>query len=249
MNTPDRKEYILSQDSKDTLKKRGIVVMIVMILIFVLAFSPSLFKNPASNWVFLLLVSIYAVLFFWICKRQATATLRNLLDRKLIISQNEIECVSGMNSKKIMFNDVKKIDIRRDPKKNVLYITLNSAKEKMDLYGFENMEDTLQQIKEKTRERIPITERTRWLHWENPAFLFIFLAGFVVLMNYVMAFLRGNLPDKTNNLLWAILYASFGCYLIFFKVVSRSYIGSYWRRYEILVGLCCILLAAITLFN
>jgi len=173
---------------------------------------------------------------------------RRLRKLKVFIYEDKLVKQCGKKHQILLWNDIARINI--DEKKNgvVASIRLYPKKPKiaMYLYGFREMEDLANLIKERTSDSVLLQEKRWKLDWQNP-FVGV-LAGGVPTM--VVMFIIASMGSKAMDI-FAILFSLLvGLWLLMFRPLTKFDVCNKWVELTLVAvllilgiyGLICFLL-------
>ncbi len=223
-----KNEYRVSDLEAGRRLKISIVFLIVIFLIFLYAFPLSHgYKEFGKFFLFFLtLVILLLVLSIKVNKDFS-------LNRKLLILNDFIEYSMRSHSWRMAFSEIKKMTLHRNKNDKLVYIQLDSEKEKRGFDGFEKMEEIASKIKNKVGQNISISEKQYFLSsWARP------LVNLLVFSLLLVASYIQNLNPQIAVYLAGSAMIIYGYSNIFLK---DFFTRPNWQKFETLVGIAFII--------
>jgi hypothetical protein len=137
----------------------------------------------------------------------------------------------------LAWKDVVGVDVRENPQGDCVYIKVRSKeKNSVHLLGFERMYEIAELIRQNVSDHVAVETRRGKMDHESP--VWGILGGAVALVAIAFGRVRGAHFDDIFEF---ALCGAVALYLLVYRPMTKSNAG--WKRFEILCGLCMMLIA------
>lgn len=224
--------YEFSDQAIRDYKKRNYTMMFTIPLIMIV-FSFALFRIEKMDDLGLFATIIAGVTAFVILEIFIVSKImiKKMKNTKLDISENHFIRNGGGKIERVSFEHIKSIKEKRDPKGKLLIIELKTNKKAMNIFGFDNLEEILLIIKERSSKDVIIKQKKYKVDWNSPQAIVSIMLTTVIILGAIMNFDR-NLYDIFNS----IFMIGFAMFFFFYRPISKS-LGSRFRILEVISSL------------
>lgn len=182
----------------------------------------------------ILALFIQMALVTWIMNKKLRST-------KLAVTSDSIVRTGGDFKECIYYNDIESVHIRRGNTGELLFIKLTWRKRRIDICGFESMEDILKILKERLGESTKIIEKQYKINWNSPLMCIAAMIVSIIPM-WLFIVYSGNLFQ-----IFIVIAQLFAAGIIFFrKPISRGG-GRRFRSFEIVISILILLFVFMSL--
>jgi|GEM_PF-7097208 len=236
-------ENVVFKYSEKTIKERKkiLLVMAIMIPFIIILTAIVMLAGKGSVNVFKLARIIIPCIVFITLEIILVGyfVFKKLRSTSLVVSIDGIERIGGKSKEFIKYSDIKKFQIKNDKYGKLLFIKLSTDKRKVTIYGFDNMEIILKNLKENVDENFKISEKQYKVDWNSPIAVVIIM---IVTIGILLPLMRFNSSTyKIFNILFPLALST---YFLFYKPISKA-AGARFRIFEIVIS--CIMILAIIL--
>lgn len=221
--------YEFSDQAIKDYKKRNYTMMFT-IPIIIIVFSFVLFKIEKMDDLVLFVsiitgITVFIMLEIFIVSK---IMIKKMKKTRLDISENHFIRSGGGKSERVSFEHIKSVKEKRDPKGKLLLIELKTNNKAMNMFGFDDLEEILEIIKERSPDGVILNQKIYKLDWNNPIVTVAIMLTTILVIALVMNF------DKNLYFIANMIFVSgFSLFIFFYKPISKS-LGSRFRIFEII---------------
>ncbi|MHC4143719.1 MAG: hypothetical protein ACYSWW_12990 [Planctomycetota bacterium] len=216
--------------------RRRILVLILFLTAFLLAFA--LYYSDFRIERALVAVGICLLILGVIMAIEIPLINRRLRKLRVLIYEDKLVRQCGKRQRVILWKDIARIKTVKKKDGVVAQIKLYPKKPQMwiYLYGYNEMEDLANLIKERTSDRVLLQEKHWKLDWQNP-FVGVLTGGVPAM---VVMFIIGSMGSKAIDIFAIVCALSVGLCLLMFKPMAKLDVCNKWV--ESLLGVVLLLL-------
>ncbi len=239
-------ENIVFNYSEKTIKERKKILFLMGIMIPVTMLLTIVFMSIGKDSVDVIeLAIIFVVVSVFVSLELMLVSyimFKKLRSTKLVVCEEGIERIGGKSKEFIKYSDIKKLQVKNDKYGKLLFIKVNAKKRILTIYGFDNMENILNILKENVCEDINISEKQHKVDWNSPFTLVIVM---LLTCGILIGMMKFNLSIyRIFNILFPLVL---GGYFLFFKPISKAS-GARFRIFEIIIACVMIIATILSLF-
>lgn len=210
------KVYNYSEEQIKKTKKMQLlnVILISLMVTFVYIFICGLETMGYCFLIIILTVIIITSIFMGVIFHLVIN--EKLRETKIILSEEDIVRRAGKSLELIRYEDLKKIKVKKTPSGKVKDIKLVSSVSSIIIVGFENMDELVEEIKERIYDSSILYQKKEKLDFNNPIVFIVFY----VLMVVVFLIIARISSDFVVVLSYGI-YIALGIFYIFLRPFSK----------------------------
>jgi len=225
---------LIFKTTEETINERKqtlVITMLMMVVItpifyYVLAKKYNVFHIQTLIISFAVVISVVLIEILILSK----IMFNQIRKMKLIITDNSIKRVNSNLVEEFWYQDIVKINIRRNRKDAVLYIKIKLKNKSVMLAGYENMNQIASCLEERMKDNSWVIEKQTTLNWNNP-FLLILLMITITLLILGMIMINISIY-KVFGIVMPIVI---GLYMLIYRPITRN-LGLKFRRFEVILS-------------
>lgn len=202
--------FVFSKDTiKESKQKNYMMMAMTALIIIVFAF---IFSSQTGDSDYKLMASIVAIsitiaiLGIIIISR---IMFKNLIDMRLIVGINKF--------KRISYATIKFIQVIRGANGKIIMLKVLSENNRINIYGFEDMDTVLALMRNNVMDQSVITEKKYIVNWNSPVITILAMALTAGIFTFMI---KTNLYYyRLFNMLFIFV---FGLFLLLFKPISKG---------------------------